>query len=244
MRLLLGSGGFRTDERREFLVSEMQAHFGAIERILFVPYAGGDYDRYVRAMTEKGFHAGYELDGIHTHADPVEAVREAQAVYVGGGNTFRLVDALHRNGLLDPIRARVADGMPFMGVSAGSNVACPSLKTTNDMPIVQPPSFETLALVPFQINPHYYVGSFHYAVEGGFQEQFGETRDDRIREFHELNEAPVVGLYEGAVLRVQDDAVTLAGGPARLFRRGEDPLDVESGARIDAHFAAGTSEKA
>jgi dipeptidase E len=221
----------------------MRAHFGAIERILFVPYAIADHDRYLTAMTDKGFDAGYELDGIHRHEDPAQAVREAQAIYVGGGNTFRLVDELQRRGLLEPIRARVAEGLPFMGVSAGSNVACPSLKTTNDMPIVQPPSFEALGLVSFQINPHYYKGSFHYAVEGGLQEQFGETRDDRIAEFHELNEAPVIGLYEGAALRVVDDAVTLTGGPARLFRRGMEPLDFEAGARLEEALALGSTER-
>lgn len=244
MKLLLGSGGFRTDERRAFLVDEMHAHFGAIERILFVPYAVADHDRYVAIMTERGFHAGYVLDGIHRHADPVRAIRDAQGIYVGGGNTFRLVDALQRRGLLDPMRARAEAGMPFMGVSAGSNVACPTLMTTNDMPIVEPASFRTLGLVPFQINPHYYAGSIHYAVDGGYQEHFGETRDDRIREFHEMNATPVIGLYEGAVLRVHDAAVTLAGGPARLFRRGAEPVDLQAGARVDAWLATSVGEEA
>lgn len=233
MRLLLGSGGFRTEARLGFLADEMRAHFGAVDRILFLPYALADHDRYVALMTEKGLHAGYRLDGIHRHADPVRAVLEAPAIYVGGGNTFRLVHELQRRGLLEPMRAQARAGVPFMGVSAGANVACPTLKTTNDMPIVEPESFETLGLVPFQINPHYYSGANHYKLEDGYHEHFGETRDDRIAEFHEMNATPVIGLYEGAALRVRDGEVTLAGGRARLFRRGVAPLDLEDGARVD-----------
>ena len=121
-------------------------------RVLFVPYALADHDGYVRLMTERGLNAGYELDGIHRHADPVAAVHEAEAIFVGGGNTFRLLAALYRLGLLDPIRERVRGGLPYLGVSAGTNVACPTIRTTNDMPIVQPPSLDALGLVPFQVN--------------------------------------------------------------------------------------------
>jgi dipeptidase E len=210
-RLLLGSGGFRTAERVAFLAERMQAHFGAVDRVLFVPYALADHDGYVTMLTERGLHAGYELDGIHRHPDPVAAIEQATAIYVGGGNTFRLVNELHARGLLEPIRAGVAGGIPYMGVSAGSNVACPTLMTTNDMPIVRPPSFDALGLVDFQINPHYFNGTTLVERGGQTQEHFGETRDDRIREFHEMNELPVVGLWEGGVLEVADGAVRLLG---------------------------------
>jgi dipeptidase E len=232
-RLLLGSGGFRTAERVAFLAERMQAHFGAVDRVLFVPYALADHDGYVTMLTERGLHAGYELDGIHRHPDPVAAIEQATAIYVGGGNTFRLVNELHARGLLEPIRARVAGGMPYMGVSAGSNVACPTLMTTNDMPIVRPPSFDTLGLVDFQINPHYFNGTTLVERGGQTQEHFGETRDDRIREFHEMNELPVVGLWEGGVLEVADGAVRLLGAPARIFRRGQDPVDVDPPAELE-----------
>lgn len=234
MRLLLGSGGFRTPERVAFLAREMGEHFGDVRRILFVPYALADHDGYVAMMTERGLNGGYELDGIHRHDDPRWAVEEAEAIYVGGGNTFRLVAALYAHDLLEPIRARIRAGVPYMGVSAGSNVACPTLMTTNDMPIVQPPSFATLGLVPFQINPHYFAGQIHVATGNGFQEHFGETRDDRLREFHEMNDTPVVGLWEAGVLRVDGDRVSLRGAAARVFRKGAETRDVQPPADLSA----------
>ena len=158
MRLLLCSGGTATEERRRVLFEGMRAHFGDADRILFVPYALADHERYVALLVEKGFGAGYPIDGIHRHSDPRAAVRGAPAIYVGGSNSFRLVHELQDRGLLEAIRERVRAGVPYMGASAGTNVACPTIMTTNDMPIVQPQSFEALGLVPFQINPHYFAG--------------------------------------------------------------------------------------
>jgi dipeptidase E len=212
----------------------MRDHFAGVGRILFVPYAVGDHDAVVSAMSEKGFGAGFPLDGLHRHTDPVAAIEQAEALYVGGGNSFRLADALQRLELLDPIRRRVAEGMPYMGVSAGSNVACPTLCTTNDMPIVQPSSFETLGLIDFQINPHYFAGQVLVRVGDELHEHFGETRDDRIREYHELNERPVLGLWEGTHLCINDGRVELLGGRARLFRAGEAPIDVDAADDLDA----------
>jgi dipeptidase E len=232
VKLLLGSGGLRTPERVAVWAEAVRAALGDIDRVLFVPYALADHDGYVRAMTERGINAGYRLEGIHEFDDPVSAVREAAAVFVGGGNTFRLLDALYRRELLDPIRERVRGGMPYLGISAGTNVAGPTIKTTNDMPIVQPPSFDALGLVPFQINPHYYSGS-NYIREGDtFVEHFGETRDQRLAEFHEENETPVVGLWEGGILRVEAGRVSLMGASARVFRRGQPPSDIQAGADL------------
>jgi dipeptidase E len=234
MRLLLGSGGFRTPERIAFLTAQMRSFFGAIDRLLFIPYALRDHDGYVRTMIERGIHAGYTLDGIHTHPDPIAVVREAPAVFVGGGNTFRLLDSLYRLGLLPVLRERVRAGLPYLGISAGCNVACPTIRTTNDMPIVQPPSLDALGLVPFQVNPHYFTGQFFVKVGEGYQEHFGETRDDRLREFHEMNDTPVVGLWEAGILRVEDSAIELLNTPARVFIKGQPPRDVEPGTRLDA----------
>jgi dipeptidase E len=171
---------------------------------------------------------GFALDSMHDAPEgPVAAVEKAEALFIGGGNTFRLIDALWRNALVEPIRRRVRAGLPYIGSSAGSNVACPSIRTTNDMPIVQPPSFEALNLVPFNINPHYLdpiPGSTH----------MGETREERIAEFHEENDPPVVGLREGAWLLVDDASVTLQGSTgARLFRRGKPPVEYPIGSRLD-----------
>ena len=233
MRALLGSGGFRTEERRQLYNDEMRRHFGDIKRVLFIPYALHDHEAYTALMTERGLNAGYEIDGIHRHDDPAKAIREADAISVGGGNTFRLIADLHRLGLVELIRDRVMnDDLPYMGVSAGTNVACPTMQTTNDMPITQPSSFEAIGLVPFQVNAHYYGGSIWVRHGEDFVEHFGETRDDRIREFHEMNDTPVVGLWEAGFIRVEDDQFELIGAQARVFRKGCDPYDVEPGCRL------------
>lgn len=232
MQLLLGSGGFRTPERIALLAEHMRDHFGPIERVLFIPYALADHDKYVNTLVERGLHAGYTLDGIHRHADPRAAVRQAEAIYVGGGNSFRLLDRLQRLGLVEEIRARVRGGVPYLGISAGSNLACPTIKTTNDMPIVQPASLEALGLVRFQINPHYFTGQFFVRQGDAYVEHFGETRDERIREFHEENETPVLGLWEGGILRICNDTIHLAGAGARLFRRGMEAVDFATGSSL------------
>lgn len=190
--------------------------------VLFVPYALADHDGYTATMAQAFAPMGAELVGLHTVADPQQAVEDADALYVGGGNTWRLLRTVQDLGLVDVIRQRVADGMPYLGASAGTNLACPTIRTTNDMPIVEPRSFEALGLVPFQINPHYVdpdPGSVH----------MGETREKRIAEFHECNDMPVVGVREGGWLRVSADEVALAGATARLFRRGSDPVELAPG---------------
>lgn len=195
--------------------------------VLFVPWALADWDGYARRAREGFAELGYELRSIHEAADAAGAVEDAAALFVGGGNTFRLLDRLYRNELLEPIRRRVDGGMPYIGVSAGSNVACITIKTTNDMPIVEPPSFDALALVPFNINPHYLdpdPGSKH----------MGETREERILQFHEENDPDVVGLREGAWLKVEGNGATLGGkNAARLFRRGREPEELASGSSVD-----------
>jgi dipeptidase E len=232
VKLLLGSGGYRTPERVALLGEQMRSFFGPIQRLLFVPFALHDHDGYVRSMIERGINAGYELDGIHRHADPVAAVERAEAIFIGGGNTFRLLDALYRFQLLDAIRQRVRGGLPYLGISAGTNVAGPTIKTTNDMPIVQPPSFDALNLVPFQINPHYYQGQAFLRHGDEYQPHFGETRDERLKEFHEMNDTPVIGLWEAGILRVEADRMQLIGAPARVFRKGQAPVDVAPGSEL------------
>ncbi len=201
--------------------------FDGAGRVLFVPYALKDQDAYAEKARARFAAMGIGLDAIHLAPDPVEAVEEAAGLFIGGGNTFRLLKSLYDQGLIEPIRRRALGGMPYMGTSAGSNVACLSIRTTNDMPIVYPPSFDSLALVPFNLNPHYLdpdPGSTH----------MGETRETRIREFHEENEPPVVGLREGAMLRIDGDRAALAGkNGARLFRRGQEPAELVAGASLD-----------
>jgi dipeptidase E len=198
-----------------------------VRTVTFVPYAGvtvswDDYAARARAAFER---MGYGLASVHEGADPVAAVRAAEAVVVGGGNTFHLLLRLNEVGLLGPIRERVAAGVPYVGWSAGSVVAAPTIRTTNDMPIVEPPSLTGLGLVPFQINAHY--TDFH---PPGFQ---GETRAERLGEFIQANPGVrVIGLPEGTMLRVEDDDIQLVG-PADLvapvFERGRPRADVRAG---------------
>jgi dipeptidase E len=200
----------------------------SVRRVLFVPYALFEWDAYAAKARARFEAMGYGLDAVHdAPSGPVRAVEGAEALFIGGGNTFRLLDALWRHALIEPIRRRVRAGMPYVGTSAGSNVACPSIRTTNDMPIVEPPSFAALDLVPFNINPHYQdpvPDSTH----------MGETREQRIAEFHEENTPPVVGLREGAWLLVEGPSVVLQGvNGARLFRRGQAPVELVSGSSVD-----------
>jgi dipeptidase E len=200
----------------------------SVKRVLFVPCASFDRDSYAAKVRARFEAMGYGLDSVHDVAGgAIAAVERAEALFIGGGNTFRLLAALGRESLFEPIGRRVQAGMPYLGSSAGSNVACPTIGTTNDMPIVQPSSFTALNLVPFNINPHYQdplPGSTH----------MGETREQRIAEFHEENPQPVVGLREGAWLLVEGSTVLLQGSTsARLFRRGEAPVELAIGARLD-----------
>ena len=164
---------------------------------------------------------GYDLNSIHQSRDKQQAVRDAEAIFIGGGNTFRLLKSLYDFDLLQLIKQRVQVGMPYIGSSAGSNVAGPTIKTTNDMPIVEPPSFNALGLVNFQINPHYLdpdPGSRH----------MGETREERILQFLEENDSTVVGLREGAMIRIERGSAILKGTTgARIFRKGEPPVEIQ-----------------
>lgn len=206
---------------------EIRSALGQVKRVLFVPFALHDRDAYA-AQARLRFEAmGYALDSIHEAAEPVRAVEQAEAIFIGGGNTFRLLLGLHQLDLLAPIRRRVAGGMLYMGSSAGAVVAAPTIKTTNDMPIVQPPTFESLGMISFQINAHYLdpdPNSTH----------MGETREVRINQFLEDNETPVVGLREGCMIRVEHGEHLLQGRTrARIFRRGFEPVEVEPGTTID-----------
>jgi dipeptidase E len=207
--------------------SEIRDFLGELNHVLFVPFALLDRDKYTATARARFQKMGYELTSIHSAANPAQAVKETDAMFIGGGNTFRLLKALYDFDLLDVIRERVDAGMPYIGSSAGSNMACPTIRTTNDMPIVQPPSFNALGLVPFQINPH-------YLDPDPNSRHMGETREERIIQFLEENETPVVGLREGAMLRIENGETMLRGSTgARIFRRGLEPLEISPGAKLN-----------
>jgi dipeptidase E len=230
MRLLLISNSTRHGERYlDHCADAIRSLLGtSIKRVLFVPYAIHDHSAYAATVRSRFDLMAYAVDAVHdAKGGPLVAVEQAQAIFIGGGNTFRLIDALWRYELIEPIRRRVQSGLPYIGTSAGANVACPSIRTTNDMPIVQPPSFAALDLVPFNINAHY-----QDPIEGSTH--MGETREQRIAEFHEENTPAVVGLREGAWLHVEGEVMTLEGkADVRLFRRGQPPVEHPSGSRLD-----------
>lgn len=206
---------------------EISDFLSGVKRVLFIPFALYDRDAYADLARERFKAMGYELESIHQAANAQRAVLDAEVVFIGGGNTFRLLKALYDFDLLLAIRRRVREGMPYIGSSAGSNVACPTIKTTKDMPIVQPPSFDALGLINFQISPHYLdpdPNSTH----------MGETQEERIRQFLEEDTTPVAGLREGAMLRVEKGSIELKGvSGARVFRRGHEPVEIEPGAKLN-----------
>lgn len=208
----------------EHALDALKAFLGNERVISFVPYAQSNHDGYTARIQEALAPLGITVRGLHATGYPRQAVEQASVLYVGGGNSFRLLKALQHHDLLDPIRRRVATGeLRYIGSSAGTNMACPSIRTTNDMPIVRPGSFEALGLIPIQINPHYLdpdPNSTH----------MGETREQRIEEFLEENNVPVLGMREGSWLRRREQTLYLDGiTGARLFMRNAEPQEVAPG---------------
>jgi dipeptidase E len=230
-RLLLISNSTNAGEDylgwpRPYITSFMEGT--GVKDILFIPFAGvnlasesveSSYDVYEKRVQAVFSELGFRIYSIHREADPVAAVKNAKAIAVGGGNTFHLVYMLHKLNLIEVIRDRVLEGMHFMGWSAGANVACPTIRTTNDMPIIQPASFETFNLVPFQINPHY--------LDANPAGHGGETRQQRIEEFLSVNrDMTVIGLREATLIEVEGDKMELKGGrKMRIFKYGHEPFE-------------------
>lgn len=224
--LLLSTSKLYGRDYLDHAETEIHDFLGRIERVLFVPFAIADRDGYAAKTRERFAAMGYGLESLHQNSDKRQAVNNAEAIFIGGGNTFRLLKALYEFELLPLIRARVENGMAYIGSSAGSNVAAPTIRTTNDMPIVEPPSLNALGLVPFQINPHYLdpdPGSTH----------MGETREERLLQYLEENDTPVVGLREGAMMRVEGGTTILNGsGGARIFCKGRPPFEILPGSDL------------
>ena len=212
-------------EYLDYLLDEIKALFSDTEEVIFIPYArpgGISHDAYTKLATVAFDKIGKKLIGLHTFEDPVNALNSAKGVFTGGGNTFVLVNALYKLKLMQPLREAIFKGLPYLGSSAGSNICGVSMQTTNDMPIIYPPSFKTLGAIPFNLNPHYLdpqPGSKH----------MGETRETRINEFHSQNTIPVVGLREGSWLEVNGDQIKLKGEySARIFEQGKEAYEVET----------------
>lgn len=226
MRLLLISNSTNPGEGYlEYPKNQIKKFLGdKANNAIFIPYAAVtfSFDEYEEKVNARFAEIGHHVTGIHRFINPVEALENAEAIVVGGGNTWQLVKMLQEKGLMKVIRKKVKKGTPYIGWSAGSNIACPTLRTTNDMPIVEPLKFKTLKLVPFQINPHYL--DDHPANHGG------ETREVRIREFVEVNrDIYVVGLRESTMLLVEDGELELIGPrKARIFKYGQAPMELSN----------------
>lgn len=234
MNLLLGSGGLSTPERQKAWADACQLFLSGISEVVYIPYAVKDEQKSLSVTQSFGWLGECSAKGIFEFEDPIKAVDQAEAIYITGGNTFRLLHRLQSEGLLDVIRSRAHEGMPYIGISAGSNVAGPSIKTTNDMPIVEPESFEALNLVPFQINPHYTPSKTYYYSGEELLPYGGESRGDRLREFHEMNETPLLAMSEGASLKVKNEELLLGGeGYGLILRPGEAPKRCEAGESLD-----------
>lgn len=200
---------------------QIKNFLGPAANVLFFPFALYDRDDYAAKAKARFAAMGYALQSAHQTDNPSKAVEKADAIFIGGGNTFRLLKALQDLDVVEPIRRKVEGGTPYIGSSAGSNVAGPTIKTTKDMPIIQPRSFDSLGLVPFQISPHFQDADPN-------SRHMGETQEERILQFLEENETPVVGMREGAWLWVDHGAVILKGTTgARIFRRGERPFEAK-----------------
>lgn len=213
----------------EYLLPTLQNYFAGVSSLLFIPYArpgGITHEAYTAKVSETFKTIGINAKGVHEYDDPVAAVANAEAIFTGGGNTFLLVTQLYKTGVMDAMKKAVNNGTLYLGSSAGSNICGMTMQTTNDMPIIYPPSFDTLGFIPFNLNPHYLdpqPGSTH----------MGETRETRIKEFHGFNAQPVLGLREGSWLEVSGNEIVLRGDlTARLFRQGQEPKELEAGSEL------------
>ncbi|MBN4070264.1 dipeptidase PepE [Olleya sp. AH-315-F22] len=215
----------------EYLLDDLKLHFKDTNSILFIPYArpsGISHEAYTEKTQIAFAKIGKTIKGIHDFNNPKQAIREAKGIFVGGGNTFVLVNQLYKNNLITALQEVVKNGTPYLGTSAGSNICGLSLCTTNDMPIVYPPSFKTLGFVPFNINPH-------YLDPDPTSKHMGETRETRIQEFHSFNTQPVIGLREGSYLQVKDKNITLKGKlSACVFEYNKAPYEIEPETKLNS----------
>lgn len=230
MNLLLISNSTNAgEEYLRYPLAQIAQHLKGIKEVAFVPYAGVtfSYDEYEAKVQARFNEIGIRVHSVHHDDSPAATIAAAEAIVVGGGNTFHLVKNMHEQGLMEAILAKVQGGTPYVGWSAGSNVACPTLCTTNDMPIVQPASFSAIGAIPFQINPHY--------LDANPEGHAGETREQRILEYIEANKQMwVVGLREGCMLRYVDGKLELIGPrPMRIFHYGQEPYEVQAEDNLD-----------
>ncbi|GEC71095.1 dipeptidase E [Flavobacterium flevense] len=221
--LLASTSTLHGSDYLEYLLPELKQHFTNCKTILFIPYArpnGISHEEYTEKTALAFAKIKLTIRGIHEYENPVEAIQNAEGIFTGGGNTFLLVNELYRNKIMIPLKETLEKGIPYLGTSAGSNISGLSMQTTNDMPIVYPPSFQTLGLIPFNLNVHFQDADTQ-------SKHMGESRETRINEFHQFNNFPVLGLKEGSWLEIKANKIVLKGNlSAKLFRKNATPIDI------------------
>lgn len=228
--LIASTSTLANENYLEYLLPELQLHFQNCNTILFIPYArpsGISHEEYTTMVRLVFAKINKKVIGIHEFEDAALAVKNAEGIFTGGGSTFILVSQLYKNNVMEILSETIKNGTPYLGTSAGSNICGLTMQTSNDMPIVYPPSFKTLGLIPFNLNPH-------YLDPDTTSTHMGETRETRIKEFHAYNSVPVLGLREGSWLDVKGDTITLKGNlTARLFRQNQIPEELEPGTELN-----------
>lgn len=227
--ILASTSTLHGQEYLEYLLPVVEDLYKGCKEVLFIPYArpGGITHAEYTCLVEKAFEpAQCKVKGLHEFKDPINALMECEGIFTGGGNTFLLVEKLYRNNIMGILKELITNGLPYLGTSAGTNICGLTMQTTNDMPIIYPPSFQTLGIVPFNINPH-------YLDPDPNSKHKGETRETRINEFHSINTQPVVGLREGSWLELIGNTITLRGPlPARIFEVKKTPYELETGSSL------------
>lgn len=213
----------------DYLLPELSKHFQDAKTILFIPYArpgGITHEEYTEKVGQAFSKINIKVKGLHEFENPKEAIQLAEGIFTGGGNTFLLVSQLYRYDVMTTLTQTLKNGTPYLGTSAGSNITGLTMQTTNDMPIIYPPSFQTLGMIPFNLNPHYLDPDTN-------SKHMGETRETRIKEFHQFNTLPVLGLREGSWLEVKNETIILKGNlQARIFRQNQEPEELETGSDL------------
>jgi len=223
--LIVSTSTLYNGDYLEYILPELKTFFKNIRTLLFIPFArpgGISHDNYTQRAIDAFKTIGIKVEGLHTKSNKPEAILNAEAIFTGGGNTFVLLNALYKNNCVDALKQTIKKGTPYLGTSAGSNICGQTINNTNDMPIIYPPSFDALALVNFNINPH-------YLDPDTSSKHMGETRETRIKEFHTQSKIPVIGLREGSWLEVENNQITLKGElSARIFEKDKTPYEVET----------------
>lgn len=229
--LIASTSTLHDGEYLDYLLPELAVHFKDVKTLLFIPYArpsGISHEAYTSKVSEAFAKIHIKVKGIHEFENPAEAIQNAEGIFTGGGNTFLLVSQLYRYNLMSLLTETLKKGTPYLGTSAGSNITGLTMQTTNDMPIIYPPSFQTLGMVPFNLNPH-------YLDPDANSKHMGETRETRIKEFHQFNSLPVLGLREGSWLDVKGEKIILKGDlQARLFRQNQNPEELPTGSDLSS----------